>query len=307
MNRENLANQQRARQYLLGRLSPEDRQEFEEHYFADLTAFEEVVAAESDLIDSCARGELAHSEQQEFERRYRSSPEWLGRIAFAMALGEIVRRHRANREADAAGSTAPLWRRFRLPALSLQWALGAACIGLAVLLFVARIQNGELSRDLREATESEAKLRSQRDTAIGQLAKKTQTIDQHPDDQTKQTGVPDLVFKLIASITRREADEKPRSEMILLVPTDRPWIKLQMPIEEDTFRWYEAVLNTPEMREVGRGKGLRSQSSHNGIEVDWRIRSDSLPNGSYILELKGRQDGSEPELVSAYSFRVIHK
>ncbi len=80
-----------------------------------------------------------------------------------------------------------------------------------------------------------------------------------------------------------------------------------MPIDEDAFKAYEAVLYTPEMREVRRGENLKSRSTVTGIVVDWRIRSDWVPSGDYILQLNAKRDVSEAEPVSAYSFRVVHK
>ena len=145
-------------------------------------------------------------------------------------------------------------------------------------------------------------MRTQRDEAVGQIA----SLSGHPNDESvrgsAQSGIPDLTFTPVAGIERGKSHNE-----VLAVPRDRPWIRLEMPIDEDLFKAYEAVLYTIEMREVRRGENLKSRSTVTGIEVDWRIPSDSVQNGDYVLQLNGRKDGQASEHLSVYSFRVVRK
>lgn len=290
------------RRYLLGQLSAEERQKVEEWYLAESDAFEELAATEDDLIDSYARGELVGPERQQFEQHYFASAEGRSRVEFAKALGEIVR----SRQTEAKNKKPSFWellqRPFRFGDPSIQWALGAVCALLCVAVFFLAFRNRELNREIRDARTSEARLRAQRDEAVGQIASLSQRPNNESAGPQAQTNIPDLTFTLVAGIVRGESQG-----VVLVVPRDRTWIKLEMPIDEDLFKAYEAVLYTVEMREVRRGENLKSRSTATGIKVDWRIPSDSAQNGNYILELNGKEDGTAPERLNAYSFRVVRK
>ena len=74
-----MAKEALARRYLLGTLPEDERQRVEDLYFSKPERFEELVAAENDLIDSYVRRALSSSEARLFESNYLSSPErWAG-------------------------------------------------------------------------------------------------------------------------------------------------------------------------------------------------------------------------------------
>jgi hypothetical protein len=290
------------KRYLLGQLSSEERQKFENEYFSDTKTFEAVVAIENDLIDSYARTELRGPEKLLFEQRYCSSPEGRSRIQFSMALTEIVR----SSQSTVKSKKFRFGELFRLPfefaGQSFQWALGTVCIVLCVAVFLLTFRNRELNRELLNARNNETALRTERDEAVGQIASLSQTPKGEPANPLARSDVRELAFTLAAGIVRGESQGQ-----ILVVPRDRPWIRLEMPIDEDAFKGYEAVLYTPEMHELRRGQSLKSQSTANGIRIDWRIPSESLQSGDYVLQLNGKQDGGEAEPLTVFSFRVIHK
>ena len=295
-----------ARRYLLGQLPPEERQEFETQYFSDAAVFEELVAIENDLIDCYTRAELRGLEKQQFEQRYCSSREGRSRIQFSMALTEIVRSsHGAVKSKEF--KFAELFRRpFEFGGQSFQWALGAICMVMCVAVIFLTFRNRDLNRKLLNARNSETELRTQRDEAVGQIARLSQSTQQLASDEKEEhlarRTVPDLTFALVAGILRGESGQQ-----VLTVPRDRPWIRLEMPIDEDPFNGYEAVLYTVEMHEVRREESLKSRSTVTGIKVDWRIPSDSIKSGDYILELNGKQDGNVTERLSVYSFHLVRK
>lgn len=290
------------RRYLLGQLSAEEHQKFEDHYLADATTFEEVVAIENDLIDAYARGKLGGSEKQQFEERYRSSPGGKSRIEFAMALGEIIRSSQRSVKRKKFESWQWLQRPLPIGRHLFQWALGVVCVVLCVAVFFLTFKNHQLNREIRDARDNEARLRTQRDEAVRQITTFNQRVNDESVKPPAQSGIPDLTFTLVAGIVRGES----RGE-VLVVPRDRPWMRFEMPIDEDAFKAYEAVLYTAEMREVRRRGNLKSRSTATGLKVDWRIPSDSVPGGDYILQLIGKANGSEAEPLSVYSFRLIHK
>ena len=77
-------------QYLLGLSAPAERELIESEYFEDEHAFQEMLAAEDDLMDAYARGELAGEERRRFEMRFMSSLRGRERVQFARAFTGTV-------------------------------------------------------------------------------------------------------------------------------------------------------------------------------------------------------------------------
>ena len=75
-----------ARRYLLGSLPETEANALEEQYFVDSEAFERVWAAENELVDDYAAGRLTPDERRRFEEHYLSSPVHRSRVAAAQAL-----------------------------------------------------------------------------------------------------------------------------------------------------------------------------------------------------------------------------
>ena len=76
--------------YLLGDLDDQEREAFEEKCFADETLFEEVLAAETDLIDAYVRGEIGGAERDKFEEQFLKSPERRERVKVARLLADHI-------------------------------------------------------------------------------------------------------------------------------------------------------------------------------------------------------------------------
>jgi hypothetical protein len=74
------------RRYLLGELSEAEATALELKYFDDPEAFEQVWAAENDLVDDHAAGRLEPDERVRFDAHYLASPRHRQRSAVAQAL-----------------------------------------------------------------------------------------------------------------------------------------------------------------------------------------------------------------------------
>jgi hypothetical protein len=74
--------------YLLGLSSGAERERIESEYFESDAAFQELLAAEDDLFDAYARGDLTDEERQRFEKSFRRSQR--KRTLFARAFADTV-------------------------------------------------------------------------------------------------------------------------------------------------------------------------------------------------------------------------
>jgi len=72
--------------YLLGTLEGPEREELERAFLDDDEAYEELRAAEDDLIDAAVRGELTGDERQRFDTLFLADPERRERVRTARVL-----------------------------------------------------------------------------------------------------------------------------------------------------------------------------------------------------------------------------
>jgi CHAT domain-containing protein/lipoprotein NlpI len=79
-----------AARYLLGALPENESRQIEERYFADTDLYDQLRAAERDLIDRYARGELSGADRQRFEDRFLKAPGRRDRVEFGLALNRYV-------------------------------------------------------------------------------------------------------------------------------------------------------------------------------------------------------------------------
>src|SRR4030095_17123643 len=83
---------ERMTRYLRGDLPETEQAAVEQEYFADQEKFEEVWAAENELVDRYVRGRLPRGERELFERNYLQSPKHRERVALARKLLEGAER-----------------------------------------------------------------------------------------------------------------------------------------------------------------------------------------------------------------------
>jgi hypothetical protein len=300
-----MPNENLMKRYLLNDLPAEERTRVEDEYFADAVRFEELVGVENDLIDSYARGTLSASERRQFEQHYANRPERRARIDFAKALAQAALQEVESVAAHKTSSWRSLQPYFQASRPQLQWAL----VGTAVLLVgvLLGMQNYRLHRELQEAQANASQLRQQQDTLREQIeelaAQRQHAPESQQGSQVARLEPPaDLTFKL-GSVIRDPAGQED-----LVIPPDRPWVKLEIPLDRNAYKTYEAVLMRPEQnREILKGQELQSYSVGGEVVVTWRFQANSIQSGDYIVHLMGKTAAGKLEKVKSYSFRAVHK
>ena len=133
---EQMYNDQIIAEYLLGSLSEEEIERFDEMSFIDDEFAERLRAVENDLVDAYAKGELSGNKLERFKSFYLASPVRREKVRFAEAFqsaasASVVVDDKNRQRAFPARSDkkSSLWRRFfEIP--SLQWGLVAAALML---------------------------------------------------------------------------------------------------------------------------------------------------------------------------------
>lgn len=76
--------------YLLGELAEDEQRRFEEEFMSGARTFEELLAAEDELVDRYVAGDLAGRERERFEDYFLATPERRRKLAFARTLHRYV-------------------------------------------------------------------------------------------------------------------------------------------------------------------------------------------------------------------------
>lgn len=291
------------RRYLLGTATPDERIAVENDYLPNAEAFEELTAAESDLIDSYARGKLSTAERQAFEKRYLSSVQSRSRVEFALAFADITKEEALAASPKEARFLQTLLSAFRPLTLSTSWRLASAC---ALVLIVGLVSLRVFNHHESNAGPSQPSKQS--DQPAG--------LRQSPSGSESPTGSPQLLAKnaeptpqdfpmhLESDVSRALASGPQR----FVVPTHTEWLAVRVDVPDDESRPLSAVLQTPEGNQVFRADHTEITASQGGRLLRVRIPVARMPAGDYILDLKSPSTGSgKEETVTSCSFRLTYK
>ena len=81
------------RHYLLGQLSQDDQQAFEQQLMVDDGAFETLMAIEDELVDEYLNGELSGQDRTSFETHFLATPERQEKLRFGGSFKKFVSAH----------------------------------------------------------------------------------------------------------------------------------------------------------------------------------------------------------------------
>jgi hypothetical protein len=299
------------RRYLLGDLPEEDRARLEDQYSADAEVFEEVLATENDLIDSYVRGELTEVERQKFETEYFKSPQRRERVEFARALSQVSVLAKQAGPAQEVSSRTKMWKGFSVQQGMPRWAFAAAAVVVVACGSWLMLQNHRLRVGLQQALAEQTELRDGQDTLRQHIAE----LEGNPSDQVHEnqqgaevakletpTG-PEVTFRLTPGIARSPGG----TQKTLVLPATASLLQLQLMLDRDEYKSYEAVLLTAERKEILRGQALLSRSIGGDVVVTWPLPVHSIHSGDYIVQLAGQTANGSLEDVESYSLRVSRR
>lgn len=297
------SHQERARRYLLGKMSDAELAEFESLCFADNEIFEEMSGLENDLIDSYVRDELSAGERQEFEEGYLTSPARRANVEFARAL--------AGHLSDLAGSTATQPRPFPSTKSSaspflfqtpiMRVAMGALAVAMLAATTWLIAANRQLRRDIDslQAQQAESWQREQ------ELRRQIADLNTQPRETTVPTPhdlpEPDII-SLVLTPGMGRSSGAPKA--LVLSPATL-MVRVHLLIAHDDYPAYQATVETAEGNRVWRKKGIKSQTGREGAKsVTLGLPPEALKPGDYLVKLGGVTSHDRIEDVEDYRFVV---
>src|SRR6185436_10899777 len=205
----------RARRYLLGEASEEERSAIEREYFEDRERLDAIAAIEDDLIEDYLEGQLPSDERRHFERVYLAAPhhrqrvETIRRVMAASSSGL-----RSTNTQSSTWPTGPSSGRFRRQR---RWYIPAAAAAIVVLAVGAIWMRGAF---LHRA-----------ETAVGSTSSTAGTPTpgpsaERPPDQSPAAIPPPahIVALSLSPATVRSATDSP----VLVIPAGTDMVALQL-------------------------------------------------------------------------------
>ncbi len=258
------------RAYLLGTLDADRRTEFEERLLREQDVYEELFAAEEELIDEYIAGDLSEVDQHQFARYFASTAEGREKVRFGTLLKRYVDSHPAPFPVVVghAKKTAPAKKRFsfffpvmRRPMVASGVVLVA---GFAIL------------------------------TLFWLITKKT------AEQQALEQGESRVIEATLAPGLTRSGGTTNR----VTVPPEGPFkVKLRLELTNANFNNYKSQLFR-ESKSLLTRDGLRMEASGAQQVVPVVIAGEILSPGDYQLTLSGVLDSGADEFIDKYSFRV---
>jgi len=268
------------RAYLLGELSPADRQNIEELYFADDGYFELVAACEEEMLRDYLRGELTEKERRSVQQKYLATSEGRARLQFAAELMDAGKRSPAFSPRAGIEKLLDSWRQFwRRPNRGVLLAVAfTLVIGLGIAVEMQVLHRGSKLKESRAGG-----------AGAGSVASLPSQLSL-------------LSFRLSPDLER---DAK-AGVKLLLIPSSSaaqsPTVRLHLDLEPgQRVGRYRASLANRAGGAAWDGAAMRA-AAEGFVEID--VPSAVLADGDYILTLDQDPAGAAHE---SYVFRVQRK
>lgn len=275
------------KQYLLGHLDEEGRQQFEEQFMTDSEFREAALVVEGELLDHYLAGLLPPAERESFVNHYLATPRHVQELELARALREYALRE--EQMSLRAGADVPLPPPVRHKEIGRQssgrrW---VPALALAAVLLIALVVTGRMFwGDTQAARNAEVAL-----------------LNRQPRSDEASLTVP------LTHVLRRDAEQSPK----VSIPSGTNVVELHLTLPGQLQptppgqreQVYQATLRVADGAEVFSVGDLRPEAANGGQAVRLRVPARLLTPQDYILSVSERPDAGQPEAVAEYFFRVV--
>jgi hypothetical protein len=285
--------------YLLGQVSQEERDSFEDQYLADDDLFEELITAENDLIDSYVRGGLSKAEQGQFESHFLNTPERRERVGFARSL---VGYGAAAKVASASGwQSIPAF--FKIQPAAMRFAAAAMFLAVAAGGTWTVVNNFHLRRQLEQSQREEQQLRQEIATLNAQLQEGVATGGQKPELAQLDPPGSGRLSLVLGPVARGHGGQN-----TVFISPGISSVSFRLNREREEYSSYGVSLETVEGAQIMQKKGLKGQPAIGGGKViTAEFLARNLNPGDYVMKLAGTTAVGKAEELDAYSFRVVKR
>ncbi|MDQ3257159.1 MAG: hypothetical protein M3R15_25255 [Acidobacteriota bacterium] len=330
--------------YLLGSLTEGETVRLDELSFSDDEFADALEAAEKDLVDAYARGELSGQMLERFKSFYLASPLRREKVSFAQAFQGFAEKAAtpqlaASQEAASESRKAVSWLPFSLnllkvPSPAWGWGLAAAVLVLLLAGGWLVFENYRLREHANQADARGVELRQREQELQTQLAGERSAsaeaekerardemarIEQEQERQRAAEGERAAEQQRVA----RQSPSLPRevsiASFVLLpqtrgigqiaavsIPTRIDYVAMQLELESEDYPLYRVALrDQAHNRIIWRSGNLKAKTKGESKTLAVRLRARLLQPQVYVLEVSGVPRSGAAEIVGGYPFRVI--
>jgi hypothetical protein len=303
--------------YLFDELPEEERARFEEEYFCDDSAFEQLEIIESELTDDYVRGRLSSGDRVRFEGRLLRSSRLRERVEFAKTLTTSVARESLSRSQSLSWSQ--LFRSFVGGSGSrVRMSLAAGGLVVVITSVVLWVQTARLRDELEQSRAETAKLeRRQRDIEreSGDVHSRNEELarELERERELRQTleaqvaQAPPSEGSIVSLLLTPALVRDPAEARVLSLPRNASAARLQFVVEITRYKRYRLTLTTVEGSRVWVANGLRLRSAGSARTIVVTVPANRLAAGDYLANIEGISPIGEGESIADYYFRVVRK
>ena len=262
------------RQFLLGKVTDEQRQRLESLFLIDEDMKERILAVEEELIDDYLEDTLTTKDREQFLLHYGQTPEQQRKLRIAQSIKEWAESAQPVHVEVPANSSRTRWR--LKPALVIPIALAAVVLIVAALwLWSVNVQ-----RNRRLAIEQE----------LAQLNSPSSLRD-------VSSQILSLELSPVAVRSGEQQDEiNPRAD-IRLIELRLPWV------QKERYSTYQAEIGRVGDDESFTIHNLQAES-HGGFSIRLRLPAHILRRGHYQVRLTGINPDGSTGPTEEYTFAV---
>jgi hypothetical protein len=321
-NNEIIFNDEDIVAYLLGTASAELTERFDELSITSDEFAEALAAADADLVDSYANGEMLAADRMQFESHFLKNRSAISKLTFAEAFRDF-----GSRETQAPREVLEIEKQsatdgFFVSAIRyLRWGFAATAAALLLLAlwiyFGASGPGDELSRNVNSQISSPRPIdiiNGREEESQPEIAQSTNGIADNSSIQnnlnvapknTKPTQQDETSVGRVFAFALSPPLRSSNSASEIAIPKDTVRVSVRLEIESDEFKSYKVRLIGPSNNEVWRAASIRSANSRSGRSITVSIPASSIRMGMYRFSVAGVRANGESESIGDYPFRVV--
>jgi hypothetical protein len=311
--------------YLLGDLPEAEQLALEQAVFADSEIFEQMWDIENRLVDGYVRGRLTPADKNLFEQNYLASPVHRERVAFARTLVQAT--DSGTQQEKAPTQTEPSisrWQSFLASFKGTQWRWAMAAVMLILTVSgawllserarlreqVSQLQQQRASEQQR-AEELEREMAREREQS-DKLAAEVARLQEETQHAEKPVPTPTPVnerasiaaFFLSPKMLMRSGGEP----QPLKVAKEAETVLFRMNTEEPATRSFQVNLRSVEGAQVWSRASIKARPhTKSGSSIAISIPANRLSTGDYILTLSAAEGSNEVQEINRYFLRIIRQ
>jgi hypothetical protein len=318
---EDVENEISMKQYLLGELTEEDRQQFEKQLMTSDEYFERLLIAEDELVDEYLRGRLSPREQEKFSNHFLCTPERHEKLRFSSSLHRYVSTHAG--KAQTKWTWPPFFSFIRASYAIKGWAMATALFLLTLGGAWLSVRTHLLQHALEEAGKQPGLPAGAQQESQRQMAQLREHNDQLTRELQQQQKQGDELKQELAAL-RTSSPLRSSSSLVafaltpgvlrdiggakkVVVPASANWVRVELSLMTGDHKKYQAVLQKDTGEEVLSQITPSIKPGNGTAEVILTVPAELLPHGDYVLKLSGMADKGSFEGVATYQFRVVQK